>query len=420
MSPSQLQADVHVPQVNATRIMQRLEHLVTLTDPDIPYTRRAFSDLHMQARQWLEQQYIEAGLTPRYDAASNLIGRREGSQTARTLALGSHIDTVTGGGRFDGILGVLVGLELAQTLDEANITLQHALEIIDFTSEEVSDYQAASCIGSRAFGGTLDDEMLARKNPAGEVLTDAINRTGGNADKIQQTVTQDYAGYLELHIEQGRVLEAEHLSLGIVTGIVTIRRYELTVTGQPDHAGTTPMHLRHDALVGAAWIIQHVQKLARQQEGLVATIGRIHNHPNGPNVVPGQVKMVLELRSLDGNQIEHTYKHIIDDAKPILDEDGLSLQTRPLSDAPGVYCDEAFQNALQEAAVHYSTSHRTMPSGAGHDAMQVANVCPVGMLFIPSLGGRSHTPDEQSRPEDIAQAAQVMLRALVSLDKQLG
>jgi N-carbamoyl-L-amino-acid hydrolase len=333
--------------------------------------------------------------------------------------MGSHIDTVTGGGRFDGILGVLVGLELAQTLHEADVQLNHALEVIDFTSEEVSDYQAASCIGSRAFGGTLDDEMLSRKNPAGEVLTDAINRTGGNANEIQQTVTQNYAGYLELHIEQGRVLEAESLSLGIVTGIVTIRRYELKVIGQPDHAGTTPMHLRHDALVGAAWMIQHVRELARQQEGLVATVGRIHNHPNGPNVVPGEVTMVLELRSLDQDHIEQVYTRILDDAKPVLDEDGLTLDTRPLSDAPGVYCDETFQDALQEAAAHYGTSHRKMPSGAGHDAMQVANVCPIGMLFVPSLGGRSHTPDEQSRPKDIQQAAQVMLRALVNLDNQL-
>lgn len=404
--------------IRQARITERLEHLANLTDPAVPYTRRAFTELYTEARRWLEQQFQQAKLTTRTDPAANLIGRREGTQNLPTLALGSHIDTVTGGGRFDGTAGVIVALEIAQALAEAGVTLNHPLEVIDFISEEVSDYAAASCVGSRALSGTLTDAMLAGKNPAGETLAAAIDRMGGDAKNIVRTKQHDYAGYLELHIEQGLVLESQAIPLGVVTGIVTICRFELRVLGQADHAGTTPMALRHDALVGAAWLIRRVRELAAARDDVVATVGRMFNYPNGANVVPGEVVLNLEIRALDENLINQLYEQLLADAAPILAADGLTLEQQQLSHAPGIGCADNIQDALTHAAQTRGYSSLKLPSGAGHDAMHVAKICPVGMVFIRSIGGRSHTPDETSRPEDLLAAAEVMLEALLTLDGQ--
>jgi N-carbamoyl-L-amino-acid hydrolase len=412
------QASAHTITINQDRISERLDHLASLTDPAVPYTRRAFTERYKEARGWLEHQFQQANLTPRYDAAANLIGRREGSQALPTIALGSHIDTVTGGGRFDGTAGVIVGLEIAQALAEAGVTLEHPLEIIDFISEEVSDYAAASCVGSRALSNTLSDAMLAGENPDGETLADAINRMGGRASNITQTKQFDYAGYMELHIEQGLVLESQAIPLGVVTGIVTIRRFELRVLGQPDHAGTTPMALRRDALVGAAWLIRRVRDLAAARDDVVATAGRMFNHPNGANVIPGEVVLNLEIRALEESLIDQLYEQLLADAAPVLEEDGLTLEHRQLSNAPGIRCAEPIQDALEQAAHTRGYASLKLPSGAGHDAMHMASICPVGMVFIRSIGGRSHTPDEQSRPEDLRAAAEVILGALLTLDKQ--
>ena len=412
------QESVKTITINQDRISERLDHLASLTDPAVPYTRRAFTERYREARGWLEHQFQQAHLTPRYDAAANLIGRREGTQNLPTLALGSHIDTVTGGGRFDGTAGVIVGLEIAQALAEAGVTLEHPLEIIDFISEEVSDYATASCVGSRALSNTLTAAMLAGTNPDGETLAAAIDRMGGEAANIAQTKQFDYAGYMELHIEQGLVLESQAIPLGVVTGIVTIRRFELRILGQPDHAGTTPMALRRDALVGAAWMIRHVRDLAAARDDVVATVGRMFNHPNGANVIPGETVLNLEIRALDESLIDQLYKQLLADAAPILAEDGLVLEHRQLSNSPGIRCAEPIQDALEHAAQKRGHASLKLPSGAGHDAMHMASICPVGMVFIRSIGGRSHTPDEKSRPEDLHAAAEVMLGALLALDKQ--
>jgi N-carbamoyl-L-amino-acid hydrolase len=404
--------------IKQQRITERLDHLASLTEPAVPYTRRAFTELYKEARGWLEQQFQQAALTPHYDAAANLIGRREGSHNLPTLALGSHIDTVTGGGRFDGTAGVIVALEIAQALAEAGVTLKHPLEVIDFISEEVSDYAAASCVGSRALSNTLTDAMLAGTNPEGETLAAAIDRMGGNTTNIAQTKQHDYAGYVELHIEQGLVLESQAIPLGVVTGIVTIRRFELRVLGQPDHAGTTPMALRRDALVGAAWMIRHVRELAAARDDVVATVGRMFNHPNGANVIPGEVVLNLEIRALDDSLIDQLYKQLLADAAPILQADDLTLEQRQLSNSPGIRCADPIQAALEQAAQKRGHASIKLPSGAGHDAMCMASVCPVGMVFIRSIGGRSHTPAEKSRPEDLQAAAEVMLEALLTLDGQ--
>lgn len=291
------------PPLNAERLNARVEQLARFTRADVPWTRRAFSPLFTEARAWLAAQFAAAGLAVSMDAAGNLIGRREGSgRCTKPLITGSHCDTVVGGGRFDGIIGVLAGIEVAHTLNEQGIVLDHPLEVIDFLSEEPSDY-GISCVGSRALSGVLDAGMLRATNGEGETLAQALTRIGGKPEALNMPLRApgSTAAFVELHIEQGPVLEARGLPIGVVTNIVGIRRVLITVIGQPDHAGTTPMDIRRDALVGAAHLIEAAHARALSLSGnphyVVATIGRIAMTPNVPNAVPGQVELMLEVRS---------------------------------------------------------------------------------------------------------------------------
>ncbi|MCA3822802.1 MAG: hydantoinase/carbamoylase family amidase, partial [Burkholderia sp.] len=240
--------DFPFPPLNAERLNARVEQLARFTRPDVPWTRRAFSPLFTEARAWLAAQFAEAGLAVSMDAGGNLIGRREGSgRCTKPLVTGSHCDTVVGGGRFDGIIGVLAGIEVAHTLNEQGVVLDHPFEVIDFLSEEPSDY-GISCVGSRALSGVLDAGMLRATNAEGETVDEALRRIGGNPDALHEPLRApgSTAAFVELHIEQGPVLETRGLPIGVVTNIVGIRRVLITVTGQPDHAGTTPMDIRRD------------------------------------------------------------------------------------------------------------------------------------------------------------------------------
>ncbi|HJE63737.1 MAG TPA: hydantoinase/carbamoylase family amidase, partial [Alcaligenes faecalis] len=290
-----------MPLLNQERLWRSTQELAAFTLPDQPWTRRAFSDLFLQSRQWLLQQFEEAGLTVRMDAAGNLIGRREGRKPGLApITTGSHCDTVMYGGRYDGIIGVLAGLEVARCLNEQNIQLDHPFEVVDFLSEEPSDY-GVSCVGSRAMGGVLSDAMLAERNPQGETLAQGIARIGGRPQELAQArrAPGDTAAFVELHIEQGPVLESRNLPIGVVSNIVGICRHRIIITGRPDHAGTTPMDIRRDALVGASLIISEVDRKARRALGgpdyLVATIGNLNLTPNASNAVPGRVEMMVEV-----------------------------------------------------------------------------------------------------------------------------
>jgi N-carbamoyl-L-amino-acid hydrolase len=408
--------------IQADRLWHRLETLASFTRPDVPWTRRAFSPEFERARGWLRGQFEEAGLAVHLDAAGNLTGRREGSEPGLApLATGSHCDTVVGGGRFDGILGVLAGLEVAQSLRESGVVLRHPMEVIDFLSEEPSDY-GISCVGSRAFAGTLDSAMLAACNEAGESLAQAMRRIGARPDDLASAARGPggVAAFVELHIEQGPVLEREGLPIGVVTDIVGIRRVALTVTGQPDHAGTTPMDIRRDALVGAARLIDAVHREASAMDGrphyVVATIGRISMSPNVPNAVPGRVDMVLEVRSNAQAVLDEFPERAMALCSDDLRRLRVSCSAAPLTRTPPTKCSDRVMQAVARAADRLALPHRALPSGAGHDAMHVAATGPMGMIFIPCLDGRSHCQEEWATKEQVAAGTRVLAETLRELD----
>ena len=410
--------------VDEARIRRRIDRLAAFTEAERPYTRRAFTDLYRQARAWLAEEFRSAGLEPALDAGGNLVGRRAGRRSgARALAAGSHIDTVVGGGRFDGVAGVVAALEAAQVLHESGVELEHPLFVYDFLSEEPSDYGAA-CVGSSALAGTLTPALLAGVGPDGESLAAALARMGGDPAALDAPLPDAgrLAAFLELHIEQGPVLEREGLPIGVVEGIVAIRRMDVTLRGKAGHAGTTPMALRRDALVGAAALVQDVWERARATgaaSGLVATVGRLEVFPNGANVVPGEVRLVLEARSLDETEVAAFLDETRRRARERAEALGLELEAAVVDAAPAVRSDSRLVAALEAACDARGLGHRRLSSGAGHDAMQVAQVCPVGMIFIPCVDGLSHHPDERAAAGDVAAGAAVLLDALERLDAEL-
>ncbi|MGV2290515.1 Zn-dependent hydrolase [Trinickia sp. YCB016] len=414
------------PPLNAERLNARVERLARFTLPDVPWTRRAFSPLFTEARAWLAEEFAAAGLAVTQDAGGNLIGRRAGSgRRAKPIVTGSHCDTVVGGGRFDGIIGVLAGIEVAHTLNEQGITLDHPLEVIDFLSEEPSDY-GISCVGSRAFSGVLDAGMLASKNAAGETLGQALRRIGGEPAALNRPLRApgSTAAFVELHIEQGPVLEARGLPIGVVTNIVGIRRVLITVTGQPDHAGTTPMDIRRDALVGAARLIDGAYRMASALNGaphyVVATIGRIAMTPNVPNAVPGHVELMLEVRSDSDAILDRFPEDLMASAAGDLEALRVSAAAVHVSRAKPTDCQPLVMDAVERAAGQLGYASMRLPSGAGHDAVYVAATGPIGMIFIPCLNGRSHCPEEWIEPRQLLDGTRVLYQTIVELDRELG
>lgn len=404
------------------RLWNDLMALGGLTDPGRPYTRRCFTDRFLEGRRWLSQRFEDAGLRVRLDEGGNLIGRLEGGDPSLpVLAMGSHSDTVASGGRFDGPLGVLAGLEAVRRLRDRGIALRHPVEIIDFLGEEPSDY-GPSCIGSRAMAGCLDEPMLGLANADGETLASAMRRMGADPSRLAGPRRSDVAAFLELHIEQARVLETRGLNIGIVTGIVGIARVEIEFTGAADHAGTTPFHVRQDALVAAAATVSAVRRLgeafaARGEDYFIATTGCIAVHPNAANVVPGMARLVIEARA-------ERSRHLSD----FLDQISLaSLEAaaaanvkrtafRPLSRSEPAPSDQRLREHLMAVADALALKAVPMASGAGHDAGFMARIAPMAMVFVPSRDGRSHCPEEWTDAAACSEGASVLFEALLRID----
>jgi N-carbamoyl-L-amino-acid hydrolase len=374
----------------------------------------------------LDRRFKEAGLTTRIDTAGNLIGRLEGRHPALgVIAIGSHSDTVPSGGRFDGIAGVATGLEIVRALRDAGVQLEHTIEVIDFLAEEPSEY-GLSCVGSRGMTGSLDDQMLALTDPSGETLRDALLRVGGDPDRLESAKRDDIRAFLELHIEQGIVLESQSLDVGIVTSIVGIRRLEVIFQGEADHAGTTPMGLRHDALVAAAATVTSVRRAAEELafEGVdyfVATIGILTVDPSASNIVPGRCRLVIDARTTNP-ALTKRFVEIID--RESAAHAAALRVTRAafatLSDGPPVACDPALRAALRQGAHDLGLSEADLPSGAGHDAAFMSRICPSAMIFVPCRAGKSHAPEEWSDREQIAAGAAAIYQAVKALDASLG
>lgn len=402
------------------RIAEDIAALAEITEPGRPYTRRAFTPMFLRGREWLARRFEAAGLETRIDAPGNLIGRRRGTVGGKTIMLGSHSDTVPDGGRFDGIAGVSAALEVARTLHDQRIELAHDLEIVDFLAEEVSIF-GVSCVGSRGMAGVRPDEWLDRKVDA-LTLRQGIAEVGGNPQVLEKR--EDIAVFLELHIEQGPVLEDGHLDIGVVTAIAGITRFEIIVHGRADHAGTTPMGSRQDALVGAAWLVLGVERLAAARTAgpthFAATVGEFSIEPGAANVVPSLARLLIDARAEDRAVMLDFVGALETLVRQVAADTGMSIDAPvTISDNLPTPCDDLVLDTLDAAAVAVGARHRRMASGAGHDTAWMARVTRAAMVFIPCQGGRSHAPEEHAEMADVALGAAVLLEAVKRLDTEL-
>ncbi|MDB5640383.1 MAG: Zn-dependent hydrolase [Bradyrhizobium sp.] len=411
--------------LDADRLWADVMALAEITDPARPYTRRSFTPLFLEGRAWLAQRFADAGLATRIDTSGNLIGRIEGRNSGLgVIAIGSHSDTVPSGGRFDGIAGIATGLEIVRALRESGTWLDHTIEIIDFLAEEPSEY-GLSCVGSRGMTGSLDETMLTLTEPAGETLRDALRRVGGDPDQLDRAKRDDIRAFLELHIEQGIVLESRSVDVGIVTSIVGIRRIEVVFQGEADHAGTTPMALRHDALVAAAHTVASVRRIAEQltAEGpdyFVATVGILAVDPSASNIVPGRCRLVIDARTTNPALTARFVDTIGRESAAYAAAARVTRASfKTLSDGPPVACDSNLRSALRQGARDLGLGEMDLPSGAGHDAAFMSRICPAAMVFVPCRKGKSHAPEEWADREAVAAGAAVIYQAVKALDQSL-
>ncbi len=403
---------------DATRISNRVNELSQFGAlPNGGVNRVAFSEADIAGRNFVMVLFKQAGLEVTIDPAGNIIGRREGSDPGMApICFGSHIDSVPSGGNYDGVAGVLSGLECIELLNENKIVTLHPLELIVFTDEE------GGLIGSMSMNGTITDKDLDRISNSGKIIRQGIKDIGGNPDMIKEVIREkgDIAAFLELHIEQGAILYNEDLELGIVEGIVGIETWAVTIEGKANHAGTTPMNLRKDALVGASKLIIAVNNIASSIPGRqVGTVGKISVEPGASNVVPGKVSLTIELRDLSNDKIHEIFDIIVKEMKIIEEESGLRISYVKDHTNISALMDDRIKSLLEESAIELGLKHKMMPSGAGHDAQAMAKIAPTGMLFVPSRDGISHSPLEYTSTDDIAAGASVMYHTILKLDMRL-
>ena len=377
--------------------------------------RVAYSDADVAGRRYVRRLMEDAGLQVRIDAAGNLIGRREGTdRKLPAIVVGSHTDSVPHGGNYDGDVGVMGGIEVAQQLRDRHVKLRHALEVVDFTDEE------GGLVGSRAMAGELSPTTLDLTNTSGRSVRDGLRALGGDPDAIGHARRNpgELAAYLELHIEQGGTLERTHTDIGVVEGIVGIHWWEATITGVANHAGTTAMDQRHDALVAASELVLAVNAAATGLPGRqVATVGQIRAEPGAPNVIPGKVVLSVEVRDLNEARISEVFERIRTRAAEIARVRGTSIDFRDLeATAVPAVTDPRIQHVIDGAAHTLGLKTMAMPSGAGHDAQDIAHIAPIGMIFVPSANGISHSPREYTAPADITNGVNVLMRAVVAID----
>jgi beta-ureidopropionase / N-carbamoyl-L-amino-acid hydrolase len=399
------------------RVLGRLRALRPFgLQPGGGLSRLGYSEADREARQLVVQWMREAGLTPRVDPAGNLIGARPGQRDLPPLLLGSHIDSVPDGGHYDGQLGVVGALEVAETLAESRTPLRHPLEVVVWANEEGGLY------GSRAVSGQFKPFELAARSLSGRSIEEGIAFLGGDPQRLDDARRRrgEVAGYLELHIEQGGTLDASGDTIGIVEGIVGIRGWNLRIEGRANHAGTTPMDQRQDALLAAARVIDMVHRTVRADGGrAVGTVGRIEAQPGARNVIAGTVLGTLELRDLDDAVIQRLFTQVEAAAQGIARETGTTIAFSAVQENPPAPSDPRMRALVAEAARGAGLRARAMPSGAGHDAQSLATIAPMGMIFVPSVGGISHAPDEFTRDADCVHGCTVLLAAARAADAML-
>ncbi len=401
---------------NPDRMEQHIRALSAFgVNSDGGVDRVAFSEADLAGRAYIRDLMREAGLSVRLDTAGNIIGRREGSEPdLPVIMFGSHIDSVPGGGNYDGDVGVIGAIEVIQLLEDNGIRTRHPLEIVSFTDEE------GGLTGSRAMIGEVDYRMLSVVSHTGMTIGEGIRAVGGDPNRLDLAERRpaELKAFIELHIEQGAILDEEKIDIGVVEGIVGISWWDVTIEGFANHAGTTPMNKRWDAMVSAAEYILAVNRVATSMPGAqVATVGRITAAPGAPNVIPGEVVLSLEIRDLSAEKIQRVFDEISLEARRIADARYTPIRHAAIdvASAPAP-TDERMRRIIAASADDLGLSSKFMPSGAGHDAQDMSSITPTGMIFVPSAKGISHSPKEFTSAQDMANGASVLYRTVLAID----
>ena len=405
--------------INAARLNDTLTALGQIGNTDEGMQRVAFSPLDVAGRDYVMELMRRAGMAVRIDAAGNIIGRIEGSGgSLPAIALGSHTDTVPAGGQYDGALGVIAAIEVVQALKDAGHTTRHPLEVMVFTNEEGTSFHRW-LLGSRAVAGLWEAEDFSAVADDGATLASRLPDIGGNISHIEEARRRpdELACYLELHIEQGPTMHRGGYPIGIVTGITGRSVYHVDIVGEANHAGTTPMAMRKDAMSAAAQIALKVRSIAGEMEICrVGTVGSMDVHPNAGNVIPGRVQMGIEFRDERMESLAAAEVELRRTAEEVGHAESVGITVSAQRNTPAVPISGNMQQLVTDAAEVAGLAHINLPSGAGHDAQAIASITPAAMIFVPSVNGISHAPAEFSAPEDCANGTQVLMNALLLAD----
>lgn len=409
--------------VNSQRLASTLFKLSEYgRNPDGGVTRLGYSETDMAARGYVIGLMKDAGLSVRSDPAGNIFGRRDGSQKLPVILFGSHIDSVVHGGNYDGDVGSLGAIEVIRALNESSTKTRHPLEVVIWTNEEGNHFGIGT-LGSGIAAGLIGPEILNRKDDQGVTFAEWLRRYGQDPAKLTDArIPQGaLAASLELHIEQGPTLYQRRIPIGVVQGIVAVRRWACAVSGFANHAGTTPMNRRHDALAAASADVLAVREVVRGETGTqVGNVGFMKVEPGAPNVIPGRVEFPVELRDLDDAKVARMWEHVTERFRQTDKEEGVETHCDATDEVKSARADAGVQAAIRDAAKSGGLPSIDLPSFAGQDSQNIGKVAPMGMIFIPSKDGISHSPKEYSWPEDIANGAEVLYRTVLLLDQRLN
>lgn len=413
-----------VPVINGSRLNQSIAQLAEVGKlPNGGVSRVAFTTEDLLARELVQSWMIDAGMTVRTDAAGNIIGAYAGQHEGTpALATGSHIDTVPVAGRYDGVLGVLAGIEVVRVLNENSIRLHHPIEVIVFTDEE------NSVLGCKAMAGDVVNDPDYYRRTDATPIQHCLKTIGGDwstiatAKRIHEVAPgefrSDIAAFVELHVEQGGVLESTGAQIGVVKGVVGQYRHAVTVIGRPNHAGTTPMTMRKDALVAAAQIVLAVNRLGVETPGeQVATVGQLIVSPNATNAVPGRVDLKVDLRDLSQEHLESLINQLQQQIADIATATETEIEFTEVLHVLPTLASPSIQDTIAEVCQTLNLSYDYLPSRAGHDAQEIGRFTDMGMIFVPSRAGISHAEDEYTSPEQCTQGANVLLQTFLKLDE---
>lgn len=402
--------------VSEQRIAKRILELSNFGMDDKGHGYRvAFTKGDIEGRAWFIELMKKAGLETKIDTAGNIIGKRKGKNNShKPIAFGSHIDMVPDGDNYDGTLGSISALEVIEVLNENKVVTEHPLEVIVFANEE------GGTIGSSAMVGRFTNDDLHRKSQSGLTMAEGIKAIGGDPTKINSSIRKkgDLTAWLELHIEQGGILENENIQIGIVEGIVSMQDWEITIEGFANHAGATPMTMRKDALLAASKLVVAINETINSVPGRqVGTVGKIEAHPGATNVIPGKVIMTLEIRDLSEEKVNSLFAEIQKKAESIAKASNTTINFTKEFSLPAALTNEALRSKIKEATKALQLSSKLMQSGPYHDSAQMSVIAPIAMIFVPSVGGISHSYKEFTKTEDLTNGANVLLQTILSVDK---